>query len=547
MKSYKFHFLILLIALTSLEGFGQGQLVVGNVFEDFYRREQLLGKLDSSVSFLIRPIHRGNLGQHDLKNSSLKLNKDKAKISLLPLTSRSRYLQKHPYGWSDGSLLPLSGYQQLISAGFAGKIGILSFQIQPEFHFAQNSDFQGIPLDMPEILWNRYYLRHFNVIDTPESFGEGQIEKFYWGQSSMTLEIGPISLGWSNQNLWWGPGMRNSLVMSNNARGFQHLTFNTNKPVNTPLGSFEFQVIGAKLENSGFAPPRSGLTLNGDFVFQERNDDWRYLSGITATYQPKWIQGLSLGFSRVVQQYNETAKENNDYLASFSNFFRKNDAFNDIIRDQLASIFLRYFSTKTQSEFYFEFARNDAAFDFRDFFLEPNHAAGYLFGFRKLFPAFQSKDQFFEGGFEWTILSQSSSRIVRDASTFYIHSRVRHGYTHLGEVLGAGIGPSSNSQTLNLNWVSRLNKIGLTLERVTRNEDLYIDLFTDIQDFLRPWVDISAFLNLSWQFDNLILEGHLGYIKSLNYQYQIHRSTGFRPGFVDVPNFSAGLNMYLLL
>jgi len=534
--------------LTSLEGFSQGQLVVGSVFEDFYRREQLLGKLDSSVSFLIRPIHRKNLADHSLKNSSLKLNKDKSKIRLLPLTSRSRYLQKHPYGWNDGSLLPLSGYQQLVSAGFAGKIGILNFQIQPEFHFAQNLDFQGIPLDMPEILWRRYYQSQINVIDTPESFGEGKIEKFYLGQSSIGLEIGPISLGWSNQNLWWGPGMRNSLVMSNNSRGFQHLTLNTNKPVNTPLGSFEFQIIGAKLENSGFDPPRPNLvSTDGNFLFRERDEDWRYLSGITAAYQPKWIKGLSLGFSRVVQQYSQIAKDNNDYLSSFSNFFRNNDALDDIFRDQLASIFMRYFSTKTQSEIYFEFARNDAAFDFRDFFLEPNHAAGYLFGFRKLFPAFQSKSQFFEGGFEWTILSQSSSRIIRNGGTFYVHSQVRHGYTHRGEILGAGIGPSSNSQTLNINWVSGLNKIGLTLERVTRNEDLYIDLFRDIQDFLRPWVDVSAFLNASWQFDNLILEGHFGFIKSLNYQYQIHRTAGFLPGFVDVPNFSAGLNMYLIL
>ena len=265
------------------------------------------------------------------------------------------------------------------------------------------------------------------------------------------------------------------------------------------------------------------------------------------TYQPKWIPRLSLGFSRVVQQYAETAKENNDYLGAISNLFRENDKFDDIVRDQLASLFFRYFWTKTKSELYFEFARNDAAFNIRDFFMEPNHSAAYLFGFRKLFPFAGKKNQFIETSFEWTILSQSSSRAFRNASTFYIHSSVRQGYTNRGEILGASIGPSSNSQTLEVNWVSGLNKIGVTLERYTHNEDLYIDLFTDIRDFLRPWVDASLFLNGSWQFDNMIIDGHIGFIKSFNYQYQIITATGFKPGHVDVPNFSAGLDLYFLL
>ena len=87
----------------------------------------------------------------------------------------------------------------------------------------------------------------------------------------------------------------------------------------------------------------------------------------------------------------------------------------------------------------------------------------------------------------------------------------------------------------------------MTLERYTHNEDLYIDLFTDIRDFLRPWVDASLFLNGTWQFDNMIIDGHIGFIKSFNYQYQIITATGFKPGHVDVPNFSAGLDLYFLL
>ena len=524
----------------------QGQLAIGSAgIEDFYRREQLLGKFDSTVSFLIRPISNNNFASNNpyLLNGT---NGSKSKITLLPLISQSNYANKQPYGWNNGSLLPVGGYQQLISAGIAGKIGPLNFQFNPEFHYAQNLDYEGFPLDAGNVLWTTYYRRQLNYIDTPESFGNEAINQFGLGQSSVKLELGPVSFGWSNQNLYWGPGKRNSLVMSNNATGFQHLTLNTNKGIKTPIGHFEAQFIGGKLEGSGFDPPRANMVVNGNFLYQPRNTDWRYLSGITMTYQPKWIPRLSLGFSRVVQQYSETAKENNDYFAAFSNLFRSNDKFDDIVRDQLASVFMRYFWTSTKSEFYFEFSRNDTAFDFRDFFLMPGHAAGYLFGFSKLFPFKQKENQFIEASLEWTILQQNAGRIIRNASTFYIHSRVRNGYTHKGEILGAGIGPSSNAQTINVNWVNNMNKIGLQFERYVHNGDLYIDLFQHIQNYRRHWVDVSIFATASWQFDNLVLGGKIGLINSLNYQYQYLTKAPFQFGYVDRLNYTANFDIIYL-
>ncbi|RKQ50978.1 capsule assembly protein Wzi [Roseivirga pacifica] len=537
---------LLLILINSVSSFAQGQLAIGSAgIEDFYRRQQLIGEYDSTVSFLIRPISNNNFKSNNpylLGNST----KEKNKLILLPLISQSKYANKQPYGWNDGSLLPVGGYQQLISAGVTGKFGPLNIQLNPEFHYAQNLDYDGFPLDAGTTLWSTYYRRQLNFIDTPESFGNEPINKLMWGQSSIKLELGPVSAGWSNQNIYWGPGKKNALVMSNNSTGFQHLTLNTNKAIKTPIGHFEAQVIAGKLEGSGYDPPRANMVVNSEFIYRPRSKDWRYLSGIAMTYQPKWIPRLSLGFTRVVQQYSKTAKENNDYFAAFSNLFRSNDKFNDIVRDQLASVFFRYFWTSTKSEFYFEFSRNDTSIDFRDFFLEPGHAAAYLFGFTKLFPFQQKKNEFIEMELEWTILQQGSGRIIRDASTFYIHSRVRHGYTHKGEILGAGIGPSANAQTINVNWVSGMNKLGIQLERYVHNNDLYIDLFENVRNYRRHWVDISAFVTGSWQFDDLILGGKIGLIKSLNYQYQYYTTPSFQVGFADKYNYTASFDVIYL-
>ncbi|WP_422007553.1 capsule assembly Wzi family protein [Roseivirga pacifica] len=537
---------LLLILINSISSFAQGQLAIGSAgIEDFYRRQQLMGEYDSTVSFLIRPISNNNFKSNNpyLLGQS---TKEKNKLIVLPLISQSKYANKQPYGWNDGSLLPVGGYQQLISAGVAGKLGPLNIQLNPEFHYAQNLDYDGFPLDAGTTLWSTYYGSQLNYIDTPESFGSEPINKLMWGQSSIKLELGPVSAGWSNQNIYWGPGKKNALVMSNNSTGFQHLTLNTNKAIKTPIGHFEAQVIAGKLDGSGYDPPRANMVINGQFIYRSRSEDWRYLSGIAMTYQPKWIPRLSLGFTRVVQQYSETAKENNDYFAAFSNLFRSNDKFNDIVRDQLASVFFRYFWTSTKSEFYFEFSRNDTSIDFRDFFLEPGHAAAYLFGFTKLFPFQQKKNEFIEMELEWTILQQGSGRIIRDASTFYIHSQVRHGYTHKGEILGAGIGPSANAQTINVNWVSGMNKLGIQFERYVHNNDLYIYLFQHIRNYRRHWIDISAFVTGSWQFDNLMLGGKIGLIKSLNYQYQYYTTPSFQVGFADKYNYTASFDVIYL-
>tara|TARA_R110001632_G_scaffold68787_1_gene161338 strand:- start:465996 stop:467732 length:1737 start_codon:yes stop_codon:yes gene_type:complete len=555
-----FSSIILISAFTAVS---QNKLIVGlPVIEDYYRRSQLVENNDSSASFLLRPIYLNSTESRglytpetksDLLKPQVKFSSSKTPwfdFSFLPVQINSQYTEKQPYGWNDGALIPASGYQQTISAGFNTRVGPLSLQFYPTYQYAENKSFEGIPLDQGSVLWARYYSYTLNSIDQPERYGDGNYEKFLWGQSSIRLNAGPISLGLSNENLWWGPGRFNSLVMTNNARGFKHLTINSIKPIKSWLGSFEFQMIGGRLDESGFLPPGNNIVHNGRFIYRPKVNDWRYLSGIMFSYQPKWIPGLYLGATRVVQQYHENAKESKDYFGAVSNLWRKNDPggiATEIQRDQLASAFLRFVWPEIQTEVYFEFGRNDAAQNFRDFFLEPWHSAAYNAGFRKLFPFQQKEDQKIDASFEFTQLQQSAGRIIREAGTFYIHSRVRHGYTHNGEVLGAGIGPGSNLQTLEVNWVNELKKIGLTFERYVHNNDYYFFAFNDIQDPRRHWVDISAFSNLSWDFGNLLINARLGVIKSLNYQYQIQDqivpgAQYFVPG-KDVINFKSSLDL----
>jgi hypothetical protein len=56
--------------------------------------------------------------------------------------------------------------------------------------------------------------------------------------------------------------------------------------------------------------------------------------------------------------------------------------------------------------------------------------------------------------------------------SFYTSSDVPTGWSHRGQVLGAGIGPGSNMNTLGVRWGKGFHTFGLHAERVVYNEDL---------------------------------------------------------------------------
>jgi hypothetical protein len=82
-------------------------------------------------------------------------------------------------------------------------------------------------------------------------------------------------------------------------------------------------------------------------------------------------------------------------------------------------------------------------------------------------------------------------------------------------MLGPGVGPGSNVQTLETSWKKGLKKIGIRWERLNRHQDLYVKLFNDPSENGR-WVDYSARLLGDWQWKNLIFSSSVNLIYSLN-------------------------------
>jgi hypothetical protein len=149
--------------------------------------------------------------------------------------------------------------------------------------------------------------------------------------------------------------------------------------------------------------------------------------------------------------------------------------------------------------------------------MEPTHSAAYIVGLRKLIPLTFNKQEYIQVNMEITQLEMDNITINRQGGSWYIHTPTNSGYTHYGQVLGAGIGPGSNSQTINISWNKRLKSLGLQFERLVHDNDFF---HTYIKDIRTNWVDLSGAILSEWNYKNLLFNMKLEFIQSKNYKWQ---------------------------
>ena len=556
--------LFLFFSFFSLGSFSQTLNLNNPLFENNLRRAQLNGDINSDISFTLRPI---DLNNYDVDKDVFDYNqyaptvlsffKGNGKLKILPIDFNINYSSHHPYNRNNGSMITNAGYQQLVSAGLYFELGPLTIQLKPENIYAENKDYDGFWEGHYDVIWSRRY-KLWNRIDLPERYGEEAYKKTTFGQSSIRLNYKALSLGLSSENIWWGPSIRNGVMMSNNAQGFNHISLNTRRPIETAIGNFEFQLVTGRLEPSGFDPPGTERTYAGTKIWWPKTNqipemgDWRFFQGYTITYSPKWISGLHLGHIRWLHMHGAMfenrywwiAEANNgakiNWLPIFSNFLRKNDKVEPYEKetDQAASLFFRWFWKDSKAEIYGEFNHNDSKFNFRDLLSDSDHSRALTLGIHKLFDSQKDNSQL-EFHWEWTQLEQTASRLIRNAGSWYMHGNVRDGYTNNGEVIGAGIGPGSNSQYFSLAKLKENQRIGGALEIIDQDNDFYYLAFEDSEDFRRYWKDYNLHIFYEKKFNNFWGSVNIMYSRSLNYQWELLNDPAlpyYQPGR-DVNNF----------
>ena len=138
--------------------------------------------------------------------------------------------------------------------------------------------------------------------------------------------------------------------------------------------------------------------------------------------------------------------------------------------------------------------------------------------------------------------------LIHNANSWYLNDYVRQGYTNMGQIMGAGIGPGSNSQMLGIAWVKGGKKIGVQFERIVRNNDFYYNAFEDTKDFRKHWVDLSTTVTADWVFHRFLFSANMALIRSLNYEWwyfdylPLTSPTNYFKNGYDALNFHAGFS-----
>jgi hypothetical protein len=388
-------------------------------------------------------------------------------------------------------MIAASGYQTQIAAGVYAKAGPLQVQLMPEYVYASNSKYQT----------NGQYGATNNQ----------PFQKLSLGQSSISISASAFSLGVGTNNIWWGPGVTSSLLMSDNAPGFGHVFLKTRRPAKTPIGHFEFELIGAKLENDNSLPyENTHLKYNTNF-----KNNWRYFNAYVISYQPKWIPNMFVGMTRGMQRPGPevTASKSNftsKYLPIISKTIQKQNDWGDdtLNTDQLASFFVRWVFPKSHAEFYVEYGYNDYGESTRDYLMGPTHSAAHIAGFKKIVPLNDKK--YLDFNVEITQLSQSPDAITRSAGNWYVHGQIGEGYTNMNQIMGAGAGYAANKQIIAATLVNGSTKLGVLLERVERDPEYHAYKWTDMSIGLLPQI----------KYHNCLIGATLQFINSANYMWE---------------------------
>lgn len=381
-----------------------------------------------------------------------------------------------PFSVNDGALWAGRGLNVRVTGGIQGWRWRVHFVLAPELDFSANATFERNTdpnrFYTPQVPLARYgdgyadpwYAQPFSA-DVPWRFGKDALLRVGSGQSGAWYDTGPIEIGVTSENMWWGPGIRNAIIMSDNAAGVPRIEIRTPRPWHTRAGDFEARwFVGALSESQYFDTTTT--------------DDVRSLAAAAVTWRPSFQPTLTLGATRAVYAtasgYGDVPLRWFDVFANTGHPADRALADSSLHpggRDQLFSLFGRWIFPDDGFEAYAEWARQELPRSLHDFIISPSHSHGYTLGlqYRKPAPTAAST---FRLQTEVTTLEQSPTFKNRPVGVFYTSRRVIQGYTEDGQSIGAAIGPGASSQWIAIDRVGPSGSFGITFNRIRWNEDV---------------------------------------------------------------------------
>ena len=413
------------------------------------------------------------------------LEDKKETFKILPARVKASFHSDYARSYNDGAVWQGKGLTTQLQGGITGKYGKIRYTFAPIVFWSQNQPFELAENTDSDLNQYGYQFNPRGSIDYVQRFGPDSFYDFHFGQSEIRAVFNWFTVGLSTQNIVMGPAQRNPIVLGNTGGMIPHVDAGTDKPLNTSIGKFEGKIYWGRMNESDYNNPIS-------------TNPAQYFTALSVAYSPKWIEGFSLGANRVFYKtWGDFSFQ--DYISSIIRYNSPDDVAvgNDEL-DQTASLTMRWVFREVGFETYLEFAKND--FGGNVFRSEPEHARAITLGFIKLL---DYQDFNIMLNYEHTTLGQPKNFLYRRYNRYYSHNIVRNGYTHRGQLLGAGIGPGSNSDWFDAKVYFDKSMIGATMQRIRFDDDYFFDNFSRKEQHDFEWT-------LGLQYERLMTSGRLG-------------------------------------
>lgn len=432
---------------------------------------------------------------------------DNLTYAFVPLVHTVSFNSAYPEGGNDGAAWQGRGINSWGMAGIQADYGPINITLAPSYWYAQNVAFETMP---SSDVFNNEFAYFTSNIDLPQRFGDASTGNVTAGESEVRFTWRTFTIGFSNQSLWLGPTETNPVLLSNNAPGFPRFDIGL-RPTTTPVGTFE-------------ALAWWGVLYDSDYFDRESDADSRLFSGISLSYAPDLVPGLTFGVHRIVLQ-GLAGGDPADYFKAFNPFMTPElgrDA-----TDQRASITADWTFPSVGFNVYVEWGRNDYSPRWSYIVRAPEHSQAFTYGLRQIVHQDARNIWLLSGEISQFIHSRDYDiDLGKSQNGFYTHGTVTQGHTNQGQLLGARIGPGADAQSLSLDYFYRRGRAGLFAERVSRNKDyIYGDPTSGPGDIRRMNVQMRYGAEFDhWIIRGLLLSGELSYAKNWNWNYETDNS-----------------------
>jgi hypothetical protein len=430
--------LFLLFSVFSFSGLLYSQEALKSIEEEYYDFLSLQGLVDRptlnyrTLSDSVWAVPAGHLWQNQNLGTMRYFFDNKLKLRIYGPELFMSVNTAAPYGQNDGALWQGRGFNTSFTTGLRLEACGVEATFKPQLAFSQNAAFDIIKSTSYDSEYGYFWGYGHNAgIDAPQRFGNKPFFTYDWGDSEIRYTWKTLTAGFGTQAIWLGPVYLNPILHSNNAPSYPKFDIGLRRqPITIPwvnwyAGDIEFRLWVGYLSES-------------DYFDNDNSNDHNMFHGLSFSYAPSFLPGLTLSANRVCLIPWEW--ENLKFVWPINE---------NTYEDQKASFGASWIFPSVGFKVYGELAIDDfVPGKIKGYIRYPFHTIAYAIGLKKSLNIWPEKELYGQVIFEWNNMEMSQDFQFQWPYSFYFHHNIKQGYTNDGQLLGAGSGGAGNSQFL---------------------------------------------------------------------------------------------------